>query len=64
MRSRVFLLTAMLLAVLCVSALALEDAEVPKTVVRVTGRKAVSYPFFGVLAAFCLLLIYRGIRAR
>jgi len=40
------------------------DPEVPNTLVEITGNKVASYSFFIVLAGFCLMLIFRGIRAR
>ncbi|HUU42209.1 MAG TPA: hypothetical protein VMY39_10280 [Planctomycetota bacterium] len=40
------------------------DPRVPETLVEITGNRIVSYSFFAVLAGLCVLLIFRGIRAR
>jgi len=37
--------------------------ELPATLEKTTGLKAVAYGFFAVLAAMGLLLIYRGVKA-
>ena len=41
-----------------------EDPELPATLERVTGHRAVAYVLFFVLAALAVLVIFRGIRAR
>lgn len=38
--------------------------DLPATVDPVTGSQMVAWVFFGVLAFFAVVLVYRGVRAR
>ena len=38
--------------------------DLPATVDRITGPQIVAWGFFGVLAFFAVVLVYRGVRAR
>jgi hypothetical protein len=38
--------------------------DLPATVDQVTGPPMVAWAFFGVLAFFAVVLVYRGVRAR
>ncbi len=40
------------------------ERKVPETLECVSGNAILSYVLFGLLGAFAVLLIYRGIRAR
>jgi hypothetical protein len=60
----VLLLVLTIAAVCLAQAASTGDPELPASLERVTGNRAVSYAFFAVLAGLGLLLIFRGIRAR
>ena len=64
MSAKSLFLVCVVLAVVAAPLTALDDPTLPQTIIEITGRRSVSYPFFFTLAAFCLLLIFRGIKAR